>query len=618
MPGNGSDSISICAGSSRRAYSVPESGPPDPQRIELQRARKLVTAAEALRGFPFAGLPDAAGNGHMALSRHALEDHLQRCEAAQLAAFEQALTVAAARACAAFDAQEGWLDSVRAGLLGLLEFFDEEPKLARFLMVYSAQAGRAVEIRRTEVLDRLARVLDDERAPARGYPRPLTAQAVLSGARGVLCGRLSQPHPGPLVELAGPLMSFIVLPFLGAKAARAELRRALDATSAAAQTMPLALLQESGDGPHHRRTVLVLKVLAAESGLNNREVAHRAGVTDQAHMSRILMRMRQLGLIRNTRDSTSAAHTNAWQLTASGAQLESAIKQQASVAVDVPEEFGGRMDRRAVSVLRVIGDQPWLTSREIAQRAGFEDPIRVTKLLAHLAGRGLVASVRGARFRGTPSVWRLTPSGEKLDRAIGREAPATPRSLVLDLMWRSGGRLSDDATSVLRVAAAEPGLSNKEISLRVGISDQSGMSQMLARLAERGLMQNTRAGGRYNVWQLTAAGEVLESAIRQETPAPVARRIALDLLKNRGGRLNHRAVWALRAIGAEPGLSNDEIALRVGIKGRGTTSTLLARLARFGLIKNTRTGGRENAWRLTATGKELEAAVRHGSPHAVP
>ena len=147
-------------------------------------------------------------------------------------------------------------------------------------------------------------------------------------------------------------------------------------------------------------------------------------------------------------------------------------------------------------------------------------------------------------------------------------------------MWQSGGRLSDDAVSVLRVSAAEPGLSNNEIALRVGISDQNSMSQLLARLARRGLIENTRTQGRYNVWQLTAAGIELESAIRQETPAPVARRIALDLLKNRGGRLNHRTVSVLRVIGAEPGLSNDEIALRVGIKGKGDTSTLLARLAR--------------------------------------
>jgi hypothetical protein len=63
-------------------------------------------------------------------------------------------------------------------------------------------------------------VLDDERAPARGYPPPLTAQAVVGGALGVLHERLSQPDPGALVELTGPLMSFIVLESAGQPAGR--------------------------------------------------------------------------------------------------------------------------------------------------------------------------------------------------------------------------------------------------------------------------------------------------------------------------------------------------------------------------------------------------------------
>jgi DNA-binding MarR family transcriptional regulator len=553
-------------------------------------------------------------NGRAAISRETLEANLQGREACLLAAFESVLALAAERATAAFQAQEGWLDRVRAGLLALLAFFDEEPALARYLLVHSAQAGPAVLAARREALDRLARVLDDEHAPARGYPPPLTAQAVVSGVLGVLHERLSQPEAEALAELTGPLMSFIVLPFLGPKAARTELRRPGEVTSAVAHAASLNLFHGPGGGLDNRLTVLVLRVLAAEPGLSNRELARRAGIANEAHMSRVLTRMGQLGLIRNTRDARSAAPANAWDLTASGAQLESAIAHQASVAVEVPEEFGGRMDHRAVQVLRIIADQPWLTISELALRAGAEDPGEISRLLAYLAARELVEGVRDVHSKGTPNAWRLTASGEKLDGAIGRETPAPPRSVALDLMWRSGGRLSDYATSALRVIGAEPALSNREIALRLGISDENTMSQLLKRLARRGLIENARTGGRYNVWKLTADGEALESAIRQETPAPVARRIALDLIKNRGGRLNHRAVWALRVIGAEPGLTNDQVALRVGVKGRGDISTLLARLARQGLIESPRTPGRKNAWRLTATGRELDRAAGREIP----
>jgi predicted transcriptional regulator len=473
--------------------------------------------------------------------------------------------------------------------------------------------------RRGEVLDRLARVLDDERAPARAYPPALVAQAVVSGALGVLHERLSQPDPGALVELTGPLMSFIVLPFLGARAARGELRRPVDAASAVEHSVPFGLLQDPGKGLSHHRTVLVLRVVAAESGLNNREVALRAGVKDGGGISRILARTARLGLIKNTRDPRSRVPANAWQLTASGVELESAIRHEATstrVTFDLPEAFRGRLHHSAVPVLRIIGDQPWLTGREVALRAGAKDPAHISKLLKHLARLGLVASERDAHRKGAPNAWRLTASGVQFDSALGRGTPPPPRSLALDLMWESGGRLSDHAVAVLRVSAAEPGLSNNDIALRVGIADENSMSQLLARLARRGLIENIRTRGRYNVWQLTAAGIELEIAIRRETPEPVARRTALDLLKNRGGRLNHRTVLVLRAIGAERGLSNDEIARRAGINGRGTTSTLLARLARFGLIENIRTGGRENVWRLTASGIELERAIRHDTPVA--
>jgi DNA-binding MarR family transcriptional regulator len=590
-----------------------------PPRIELQRARKLVTAAEAVREFPFEGMSDAGVNGHAGVSRQAFDDHLEGREACLLAAFDQTLALAGDRASAAYDAEEGWVDGIRVALVALLEFFDEQPVLARYCVVGSAQAGPGVLARRSEVLDRLALVLDDERAPARGYPPPLTAEAVVSGVLGVLQGRLCKPNPGVLVELSNPLMSFVVLPFLGARAARRELRRPVEATSAVERSVPLDLLRDPGGRVSHHRTLRVLRVIGVEPGLNSSEVGLRAGVKDRGRMSRILARLERLGLIENTRDAHRRGDAKAWQLTASGEELEAAIRHEAtaaSVAFDLPEAFRGRLDYRAVSLLRVIGDEPWLTGRELALRAGVKDPAQIARLLRHLAGLGLVASARDARRRGTPNVWRLTASGEELDRAIGRETPAPPRSLALDLMWASGGRLSDDAVSVLRVSAADPGLSNNEIALRVGISDENSMSQLLARVARRGLIENTRTGGRENVWQLTASGIQLERAIRQETPAPVARSIALDLLKDRGGRLNHRAASVLRVIAAQPGLSNLEVALRVGIETKGHASTLLARLARHGLIENTRTGGRENVWQLTASGRELEAAIRHENPDA--
>jgi DNA-binding MarR family transcriptional regulator len=367
-------------------------------------------------------------------------------------------------------------------------------------------------------------------------------------------------------------------------------------------------------------------VIGAEPGLNNKEVAARVGVTDEGQSSRLLARLERLGLIENTRAPHNRFGPKAWRLTAAGDGLDAAIKREARTVkpastFELPQEFAGRLDDRAVSMLRVIGDQPWLRTGEVAARARVEAESQPARLLGSLVDLGLAVSELEVHQRGTPKIWRLTPAGEQLHDAIGGEAPAPPRSVALHLLRESGGRLSEAAVSVLRAVGAEPGLSNSDIAERVGSRDENSMSQLLARLTRRGLIENTRDGGRHNVWQLTVPGESLERAIWHEASPAAQRTLALTLLRDRGGRLNHRVVSVLRAIGAEPGLSNQEVAERVGIDCKGHASTLLGRLARFGVIENLVSNPapfEPNAWRLTERGRELRAAIRHGGASTAP
>ncbi len=326
---------------------------PAPTRIERQCVRKLIAAAEAVRKFPFEGLASAGANGHVLVSREAIADHLQGCGACQLEAFEQALALVTERVSVAFQAQEGWLDGVRAGLVALLEFFDEEPALARYLVVRSAQAGEAVLEGRREVLDRIALLLDDERAPARGDPPPLTAQAVASGALGVLHARLSQPHDGALVELAAPLMSFTVMPFLGVRAARRELARPLGGATPTHPVVPLDLLQDPS-GRLNPRAVSVLTVIGAEPGLNNREVASHAGVKDDGHSSRLLARLERLGLIENTRTGARSGRRAPRSLQPPGGRAGRDIRPgpdlQAAGAAEAPRDLPRQLPSRLTTL----------------------------------------------------------------------------------------------------------------------------------------------------------------------------------------------------------------------------------------------------------------------------
>jgi AcrR family transcriptional regulator len=144
------------------------------------------------------------------------------------AVFEEAVVIATKHVSAAYDTEATWVDRVRAAVLALLELLDEERELAR-LCVGHAVASPAMLMRRGEVLDELTPIIDEGRSASRASrnPPPLAAQVVLGGALGLIYSELTARDPCSLVELLNPLMWWIVLPYLGASAAREEQDRPL-------------------------------------------------------------------------------------------------------------------------------------------------------------------------------------------------------------------------------------------------------------------------------------------------------------------------------------------------------------------------------------------------------
>jgi hypothetical protein len=116
---------------------------------------------------------------------------------------------------------------MRSGLLSLLHFCEQEPALARLCVVDLMAAGPKVLDRRKELLKQLARLVDEGRAAARNEPPPLAAEAVVGGVLSVIHRRLVVSDGSPFIEMFGPLMSIIVLPYRGGKIAHRELRRLL-------------------------------------------------------------------------------------------------------------------------------------------------------------------------------------------------------------------------------------------------------------------------------------------------------------------------------------------------------------------------------------------------------
>jgi DNA-binding MarR family transcriptional regulator len=131
---------------------------------------------------------------------------------------------------------------------------------------------------------------------------------------------------GSLRALSNPLMATIVLPYLGSAAAELELERARPRSRPRTLT-PADPLRDI-DMRLTYRTVRVLLAIAAHPAASGRQVADAAGVADQGQMSKLLARLRGLGLIHNSASGRGKGEPNAWVLTPTGEDVERAIRAQ--------------------------------------------------------------------------------------------------------------------------------------------------------------------------------------------------------------------------------------------------------------------------------------------------
>ena len=194
----------------------------------FERSRLLAAMTEivALRGYRAASV--AQVSAHAGVSVEAFHECFEDNEQCVLAAFDDVVLRASVRVFDACCDEPTWGERVAAGVLALLEFLDDQPLCARFAVVEALGATRAVARARSEILARLAALVDSGRRHA--HPlfdlSPLTADAAVWNVLGVIHESLLSASPLALVELAGPLTSLLVFPYLGEEAACRELASA--------------------------------------------------------------------------------------------------------------------------------------------------------------------------------------------------------------------------------------------------------------------------------------------------------------------------------------------------------------------------------------------------------
>jgi hypothetical protein len=244
-------------------------------------------------------------------------------EERRLAAFEDALGGLSETVGRAAGRERSWLSRVRAGVVALLGFFDDEPQRGRFLIAAEGvRDGVGLECER-RVLGVLSGLLDDGAPQALGEltrDPQLTSELIAGGVFSAVRTCMLERGEGgegegagarALVELAPELMAFIVSPYLGQASASAELAG-----------IPAPFEEERGAGGRRlyatRRTRLVLRAVGASPRSSNREVAQAAGLVDEGQASKLLRRLAERGLIENVGSGQAGGRCNAWLLTSHG------------------------------------------------------------------------------------------------------------------------------------------------------------------------------------------------------------------------------------------------------------------------------------------------------------
>jgi AcrR family transcriptional regulator len=300
-------------------------GMPRGQLAEMQRARLLSAMVDAACELGYAQVTVADVIRRARVSRKTFYGLFDDRDDCMVAAFEGALAAGRALALDAYAHELTWCDGIRSALAALLASMDQKPELAELLLVEVFAAGEKVMQRRAEVLAELALVVDRARTvDASRQPPAMTAEGIVGGVLAVLHKRVREASDEPLASLLGPLMSMIVLPYLGPRAANRELVR-LVPVAGAPRERPRAARGDLLDGLDMRltyRTMRALVAIAEQPGASNREVARACGIVDQGQISKLLSRLERLALIENQGEGQRRGAPNAWYLTPRGVEFD--------------------------------------------------------------------------------------------------------------------------------------------------------------------------------------------------------------------------------------------------------------------------------------------------------
>lgn len=296
------------------------------QEIELQHARTVAATIDTVDEVGVGGLTVAKIIARARVSRKTFYELFNDTEDCLLAAVEQALTGVAAKAGVAYAAEGEWRAGLRAAVQVLLEFAELHRGLTRICVLEVFAAGpRVLELRDRMLSEAGSAMRRAALGPADSDMGELIARGLVGGAVDLLHSRLLADEKSSLSDLQGPILSMIVMPYLGRAAAMQELHRI--PSGAPASPPPSRPIDNRPDPLSELkmrvtyRTARVLMAIGEVPGASNREVSRHAEISDQAQISKLLKRLAGLQLIENAGGGQAMGMSNEWHLTELGDEV---------------------------------------------------------------------------------------------------------------------------------------------------------------------------------------------------------------------------------------------------------------------------------------------------------
>lgn len=309
---------------------------------EIQRKRVLDAVVDVVCERGVAGASVGLVTARAGVSSRTFYERFGGLEECLVAVLDEALERAAPLVVEAFAKQAPWQEGMRAALAAMLEFFDDEPALARVCLVELGAAAPVVRGHRERILAAFAAPVVARIESEVSHPSPLAAEATYASVVGIVNARLTAPDQPPLIELLGPLMGIIVAPFMDEGQVKREMQRGDElarellaqralrtqaADAEAASGVSIAIPAALRDPRAHRaRKCLCYVVAQAGRGFapSNREIGAAIGVSHRGQLAALLAQLLDLGLL--SKRAGAPGHPNAWRATSEGEIAASALE----------------------------------------------------------------------------------------------------------------------------------------------------------------------------------------------------------------------------------------------------------------------------------------------------